>query len=100
MTDLLSIVRNRKPAEELLAGLKPEDGNPTASLRAGQNLVAEAKKAQLSVPDYLRLAVDTDKGTFKGSNLDGFEAALAFLDLPVREDYSKGVVLQAASESF
>jgi hypothetical protein len=100
MTDLLSIVRNRKPAEELLAGLKPADGNLAASLAAGQNLVQKAKEAQLTVPDYLRLAVNPDAGEFKNSKLDGFEASLAFLGLPVREDFSKGVVLQAASESF
>lgn len=100
MTDLLSIVRNRKPAEELLAGLKPDDGNLDSSLRAGQNLVQKAKEAQLTVPDYLRLAVDPEQGQFKGSKLDGFEASLAYLGLPVREDFAKGVVLQAASESF
>lgn len=100
MTDLLSIVQNRKPAEELLAGLKPTDGNLAASLAAGQNLVQSAKKAGLNLPDYLRLAVDTSKGAFKSDKFDGFEAALAFLNLPVREDYSKGVLLQAAAETF
>lgn len=100
MTDLLSIVRDRKPAEELLAGLKPSDGNLSASLAAGQNLVQKAKQAQLTVPDYLRLAIDPDAGQFKGAKLDGFEAALAFLNLPVKEDYGHGVVLQAASETF
>lgn len=100
MTDLLAIVRNRKPAEELLAGLKPEDKNLQASLTAGQNLVQHAKNANLSVPDYLRLAVDTTKGEFKNEKLDGFEAALAYLNLPVREDYAKGILLQAASETF
>lgn len=100
MTDLLSIVQNRKPAEELLAGLKPEDKNLAASLAAGQNLVQKAKTANLSVPDYLRLAVDPEAGKFAGAKLDGFEAALAYLDLPVRDDYSKGILLQAASESF
>lgn len=98
MSDLLTISRNRKPAEELLAGLKHED--ITVSLNAGQRLVQTAKKSGLNVPDYLRLAVDTTKGEFAGSDVDGFEAALAFLDLPVREDLAKGVVLQAAAETF
>jgi hypothetical protein len=98
MTDLLSIAKNRKPAEELLAGLKDE--NISASLSAGQKLVQNAKNAGLNVPDYLRLAIDTTKGEFADSELDGFEAALAYLDLPVKENYAKGIVLQAASETF
>jgi hypothetical protein len=100
MSDLLTIVSARKPAEVLLAGLKPDDGNPAASLRAGQNLVKAAKLAHLSLPDYLRLAVDPNEGQFKGSKLDGFECALAYLNLPVREDYSQGILLQAAAETF
>lgn len=100
MTDLLAIVRNRQPAETLLAGLMPEDKNMDASIRAGQNLVSAAKEARLSLPDYLRLAIDPNKGQFKDSKLDGFEAALAFLNLPIREDYAQGVVLQAAAETF
>ena len=100
MSDLLTILSARKPAEVLLAGLKPDDGNPAASLRAGENLVKAAKLAQLSLPDYLRLAVDPNDGQFKGSKMDGFECALAYLNLPVREDYSQGILLQAAAETF
>lgn len=100
MTDLLTISRNRQPAETLLAGLMPADGNMAASLAAGQNLVQKAKEARLSMPDYLRLAIDPDAGKFKGAKLDGFEAALAFLNLPIREDYAQGIVLQAAAETF
>lgn len=98
MTDLLSIVQNAKPAEVILAGLKDE--NMAASLAAGQNLVQAALSHDLNLPDYLRLAIDTSEGDFKGAKIDGFEAALAFLNLPVREDYSKGIVLQAAAETF
>lgn len=98
MSKLLTIVKNRQPAETLLADLKNE--NRAASLAAGQNLIAKAKEAHLSVPDYLRLAIDTNAGQFKGSKVDGFEAALAFLNLPIREDYSKGVLLEAAAEAF
>jgi len=94
MTDLLTILQNAKPAEQVLAGLKSD--NPSDSLRAGQKIVAEAKKAQLNLPDYLRLAITPDKD----SKLDGFECALAYLNLPVREDYSQHIVLQAAAESF
>jgi hypothetical protein len=100
MSDLLSILNNRKPAEVLLAGLKPEDKNGASSLRAGENLVRLAKNNQLALPDYLRLAVDPNAGEFKGSGLDGFECALAYLNLPVKEDYSQGILLQAAAETF
>lgn len=98
MTDLLQITKNRKPAEELLSKLKDED--ITVSLAAGQRLIQSAKKAGVNLPDYLRLAIDTTVGEFKDSGLDGYEASLAYLDLPVREDYSKGILLQAAAETF
>lgn len=100
MADLLSILNERQPAEVLLAGLLPEDKNAATSLRAGENLIRAAKKAQLSIDDYLRLAVDPNKGRFAGSKMDGFECALAFLNLPVRESLGEGVVLQAAAETF
>lgn len=100
MTDLLTIRNGRKPAEVLLAGLKPQDRNLDSSLRAGQNLVRLAKEARLSLDNYLRLAVDPNDGMFKGSKMDGFECALAYLDLPVREDYGQGILLQAAAETF
>lgn len=100
MSELLTILRNAKPAEEVLASLKPDDGNGEASLRAGQNLVKASKEAKLALPDYLRLAIDPNKGEFAGSGMDGYECALAFLDLPVREDMGKGVLLQAAAETF
>lgn len=96
--DLLSIVQNRKPAEELLAGIKSE--HMSDSTKAGQKLVQDAKSAGLGIEDYLKLAVDPTKGAYADLKLNGFEAALAFLNLPVHENFSEGVVLQAASESF
>jgi hypothetical protein len=96
--NLLEISKNRKPVETLLADLKNE--NMGLSLSAGQNLVQKAKKAQLSLPDYPRLAVDVNTGDMKGSQLDGYEASLAFLNLPIRDDFQHGVLLEAAAESF
>lgn len=95
---LLEIARNRQPVEVVLAGLLDE--NPTASLRAGQTLVAKAKQAGLSVRDYCRLAVDTNTAEFKGSGLNGYEVALAYLGLPHKDDFDQGVLLQAAAETF
>lgn len=94
MSDLLTILKGAKPANEVLAGLRDE--NMQASLSAGQKLVQNAKQAKLSMPDYLRLAVKPDPQM----KLDGFECALAYLNLPIREDYSQGVLLQAAAETF
>lgn len=94
MSDLLAILAGAKPANEVLAGLK--DGNMQASLQAGQNLVQKAKAAKLSMPDYLRLAIKPDNEI----KLDGYECALAYLNLPVREDFSSGILLQAAAETF
>lgn len=92
MSDLLTILANAKSAPEVLKGVLSDD--MSTSLRAGQALVKEAKAAKLSLPDYLRLAVKPEAG------LDGFEASLAYLNLPVREDMSQGILLQAAAESF
>jgi len=97
-TSLLEIVKKRKPAEQLLAGLKDE--NPAASLAAGQILVKDAKNAGLALPDYLRLAVTVDEGDFKGSGLNGYEASLAYLNLPIRDDFQHGILLEAAAETF
>lgn len=95
---LLDIANKRKPAEVLLAGLL--DPIMSASLQAGQKLVQDAKATGLNLVDYLTLAVDTNDGKFKDSGLNGYEAALAFLGLPIKDDFANGVTLQAAAETF
>jgi hypothetical protein len=95
---LLEIARNRRPADQVLAGLLSD--NPSESLNAGQKLVATAKNAGLSMRDYCRLAIDPNVGAFKGSGLNGYEVALAHLGLPFRDDLDQGIVLQAAAETF
>lgn len=97
MTDLLTIANNRKPAAEVLAGLTSTDRN--VSIAAGQKLIASAKDAGLNLPDYLRLAIEP-AGVHREAGLDGYEVALATLNLPLKDDYSKGVVLQAAADTF
>src|SRR3546814_10511867 len=72
----------------------------SSSIKAGQNPVQAAKALTISLPDYLTLAIDTEKGDFKGSKLNGFIAALAHLGLPTRDDYANGILLQAASDTF
>ena len=90
----------RRSPEVVLAGLR--DDNSTVSKEAGLKLVASAKESGLCLQDYLRYAIDPrmseTNGKFDG--LDGFEASLAHLSLPFRNDFSQGVLLQAASDSF
>ena len=93
---LIDLQRNRQPVEKVLASLKSE--NRAESIQAGLNLVSEAAKFGLSVRDYLTLKVDTRKTEL--SDLSGYEAALVYLNLPVKDDFKEGIVLQAASETF
>jgi len=97
-TNLIELAKSRAPAEQVLAKLTSE--NRGESLQAGQELVATAKQLGISARDYLRLAVDPTKGEFANTELDGYETALMALNLPVRDNFSQGVVLQAAAETF
>lgn len=97
-TTILDVIKARKPAEEALANLKSDDVQ--TSLEAGRALIQSAKRAGLPTGDYLRASIDTTKGEFAGSGLNGYEAALAYLDLPVQNDFDNGVALQAAAETF
>ena len=97
MRDLIEL--QRRPVEEVLKGLKASRGE---SIEAGQNLVRTAAEYGLGVRDYLTLAIDTRAGenAQRFAELSGYEAALVHLNLPFRNDFEAGVVLQAASESF
>ena len=96
--NMLEVIAGRKPAEEVLVNLNSD--NPSVSLAAGQELVAQAKRVGLPMGDYLRLAIDPNAGKFAGSGLNGYEAALAYLGLPVQDNIDQGIVLQAAAETF
>jgi hypothetical protein len=95
--DLLTLSQNRKPAAEVLAGLTERDRN--VSVAAGQGLIRRAKELNLNLPDYLRLAIKPE-GMYAEAGLDGYETARAFLNLPTKDDYDQGIVLQAAADSF
>lgn len=90
----------RQPVEAVLAGVLSDSGSADAGLK----LVAQAKSFGLNMRDYLRLAVDVRAGehaeSFSKAGLNGYEAALAFLKLPVKDDLDAGVVLQLASDTF
>lgn len=97
-TNLIELARGRDAAEVVLSKLLST--NQAESLQAGKDLVGHSKELGISARDYLRLAIDPAKGDYANDKLDGYETALAALALPVRDDFSKGVVLQAAAETF
>lgn len=99
MVEIRSLTEiQRKPAAAVLDPLKA--GSENASKEAGLALVRQAAEFGLSVRDYLTLAIDPNAGDAKFGGLNGYEAALAYLNLPVKDAYEVGVVLQAAGETF
>lgn len=96
--NLIELAANRLPAEDVLAALMSK--NQAESLQAGIDLASTAKSLGISARDYLQLAVDPHKGDYANNELDGYQTALMAANLPVRDDFAKGVVLQAASETF
>lgn len=90
----------RRPVEEVVGALRAESEGQ--SKEAGVKLVNLARAHGLGLRDYLTLAIDTRAGEHaeRVHGLEGFEAALAHLNLPIRDDYVNGITLQAASETF
>lgn len=102
----------RRPLDVVLGGIAANDEHTSAS--AGIRLVKEAGEYGLNVRDYLTLAVDVPGSTRElaggrhvnpymvgeGQFMSGYEAALKHLNLPIRNDFKAGVVLQAAADSF
>ena len=102
MTRPLSQVR-RRPIQEI-ANLRSESAHESAE--AAKRLIAEAKDFGLNFRDYLELAIDVPSSEnperFRDANgfLNGYEATLAMLGLPIADDFSRGIVLDAASDTF
>lgn len=75
-----------------------------ASKEAAMKFIRDAQSFDLNLKDYLKLKVDvhmaepTEEKRYEG--LDGYEATLSILNLPIRNDLAGGVVLQAAAETF
>ena len=90
----------RKSPEAVLSLIRSDDAS--VSKNAGLRLVASAKDSGLSMKDYLTYAIDPRKSENAGqfSGLNGFEATLAYLNLPFKDDFEQGVLLQAASDNF
>lgn len=99
----LSQVR-RRPVTELLAGLR--DPSEAIGLAAASKLVAEAKSFGVNMREFLTLAADVrgsndnHKYETKDGLLSGYEVALVELGLPVRDDFSNGITLDAAADTF
>lgn len=86
----------KRSVGDVLKDLK--SASNTASSEAGYNLLQAASSYGLDLKDYLILAIKAEgAGT---DRLDGFELALSELNLPIRNDFANGVVLQAASDTF
>jgi hypothetical protein len=90
----------------VLAGLN--DANSSTSLEAASKLIGQAKSYGLNMRDYLRLSVDASqveadehaRYSADGRFINGYEATLAYLNLPVRDDLDAGIMLQAAADTF
>lgn len=99
----------RRAPSALLAGLTDRDSEHN-SREAARRLIAEARSFGLDMRSFLRLSIDprlesTDEARAQfamsdGSFQNGYEAALNFLNLPVRDNLEAGIMLQAAADTF
>lgn len=102
MTTSLTQIRRR--GVDSLAGLL--SAVPSDSKRAAEELINEAKSFGLNLRNFLTLSIDAslsenaDRYRDADGFLNGYEAALAFMNLPVRDNYEQGVVLEAAADTF
>lgn len=99
-----SLSKVERRGVETLANLRSDSEN--TSKDAAQKLITEAKSFGLGLRDFLTLAIDV-RGSEQSERyqdptgyLDGYEATLAYLDLPVRDNLAHGIVLDAASDTF
>lgn len=98
---LLELVKNKQGLKAKLGGLL--SNTPEASRSAAEVLANEIKEYGISVQNYLRLAIDLndeDGKAYRDAGMDGYEAALAFLSLPAKNDFSNSIMLAQAGETF
>lgn len=96
----------RGSVEAVLGGINSEDNQ--TSTNAGLKLAAEAREYGIGIRDYLKLCIDTTAGVgenksmflTQNGHLNGYEAATMYLNLPTRNNFEQGIVLQAASDTF
>ena len=98
---LLELIKNKKGLQAKLGALL--SNTPEASRSAAEVLANEIKEYGISVQNYLRLAIDLndeDGKAYREAGMDGYEAALAFLSLPAKNDFSNSIMLAQAGETF
>lgn len=98
LNDLLSA---RKGVEVFLKDLK-NSTSPMGSIDAGKMLLRGATEYGVTLRDYLTLCIDPSMGdnARRYEGLNGYEASLKFLNLPFKDDFDGGILLEAASETF
>lgn len=82
----------RRPVEEVLLDLNSTDKSKGSA--AYERVLSEAKDFGLPLRDYLRAAI-TPNG-----DLNGWETALQFMGLPVKDDIDSHTTLRAAADVF
>lgn len=97
---LTELLATRDAPEKVLAGLLSKDHG--VSLNTGLKLAKDAQSYGLTIGDYLTLAIDPSRSETPAryAGLNGLEAAFVHLNLPFRNDFEAGVVLEAASDTF
>lgn len=104
MKNTLPLSQIKRRGVEALADLRSDDTMKSTS--AGKKLLAEAASFGLGMRDFLTLAIDVrkseDADNYRDDRgfLSGYEATLAFLNLPIQNDFERGIVLEAASDTF
>lgn len=98
LTDLIK--RDKLSPAEVKAMLITDSEH--TSKDKGLQLVRDAQSFGLSLRDYLTLAVAPTKGEDAAlyAGLNGYEAVKVALNLPHANDFERGVLLQAASNTF
>lgn len=99
----------RKPVSFLAPLINAE--SPGQAKEFAARLCQEAKEVGLNLRDYLTYKIDVrasmrdiaandNRSRAVTADMNGYEASLAYLNLPVRNDIEAGVMLQAASSTF
>lgn len=104
MNRKLTEIKRVAPLEALGAMLSQD---PATSKAAADRLLREAKDFGLSLSAYLNVRIDPrlaeDRARYQVADnafLSGADAAMLSMNLPHRDDFEQGVLLQAASDTF
>lgn len=95
-----SLTQLKREKVNFLAPLSDE--NPGTGIQFAQKMIGEAKDFGLTMRDYLALKIDV-RGSDNAADfgdMNGYEASLAFLNLPIRNDFASGVTVDLAADTF